>query len=272
MASIVDSLTERDMKTLAGITGSTPDELRADLRRRPWAINDLLAREDVFEQVMDRCAHPADVVSPYLLFSVLAHRAAAELREATFMNDWAGPKTRLPVFDIEPIQEFLTDPGRITFLVKLLDSFVAPEPPPIPGMDPLDLVGMAKWVDLALPADRVALLRRLGDLALFLAGVFPDRVGTVPFRPVDAERMGKSLDLKAEDILALCSSVSLAPGLAAFDTLGSRCYSAAFTDGAIPLPPVVSDVASRFSSARRVLNHLSDRYLHHIEPGFGIAA
>jgi hypothetical protein len=270
MASILEAFTDRDVATLAGISGcSSADELRANVRLRPWALHELLEDEDVFDAVMARHDHPANVVSPSLLFGVLAHRVARELRTSTFVHDWAGPRSRLPVFDVEPLHEFVADPGRLSFLIRLLASFVVPEPPPVPA-NPMDMIDLAGWVEAALPEDRVTLLRRLGDLALFLAGVFPDRVGSAPLMPVDAQRLGKTLDMTSDDVLALCSITSLAPGLDAFDTLGAAWYSAA-REAAPTQPAVVSDIASRFSSARRVLNVLSDRYLNHIEPGFAAA-
>jgi hypothetical protein len=267
MASILESFSDRDAATLAGVAGyGSADELRASVRLRPWVVHDLLEEDEVFAMVMERHGHPANVVSPALLFAVLAHRVARELRAADYVHDWAGPRSRLPVFDVEPLHEFLADPGRLSFLVRLLTSFVAPEPAPVPA-NPMDLIDLAGWVDAALPDDRVTLLRRLGDLALFLAGVFPDRVGSAPLMPVDAQRLGKTLEMSADEILGLCSVTSLAPRLEAFDTLGAAWYTAV-RHAAPSQPPVVSDIASRFSSARRVLNVLSDRYLNDIQPGF----
>ena len=162
MASYLDGLSGRDLRTLAAITAGDADQLAEDLRHRPWAIHDLLSDPDVFEGVMGRQAHPANLVSPFLLFAVMVHSAASELRTATFVNDWTGPRSRLPVFDVEPLQEFIEDPGRIFFLVRLLESFAVPTPAPVPA-DPFDLSDMALWVDQALPSQRATLLCRLGD-------------------------------------------------------------------------------------------------------------
>ncbi len=269
MASYLDSLSERDVATLAAIVDSDPVELSAELRRRPWSIHDLLARDDVFETVLDRSAHPANVVSPFLLFAVLVHRVADELRAATFVNDWSGPKSRLPVFDVEPLQEFVEDAGRMSFLARLLTSFALPDPPPVPA-DPFDLGAMAAWLDQALPADRVVLLRRLGDLALFSTGVFPDRTGAKPLLPVDAERLGRTVQMTSEEVLALCDSARIAPGLDALEALGSRWYSASVSEGGAP--PLVADIAHRFRAARRVLNHLTDRHLYQLQPNWNTAA
>lgn len=269
--TIADSLTLRDLATVAAAAGfDGMDTLQEHLRVRPWAIHDILSDGDVFDTVMVRHDHPANVVSPTLLFSVIAHRVAVELAQSDYVEDWAGPNSRLPVFDVRPLREFLSDPGRVMFLVRLLESFVVPAPPPVPA-DPLDLVDMASWIDVALPADRLLLLRRLGDLALFQAGVFPDMVGSIPLQVGDAKKLGATLDLTSDEVLELCSMTSMAPGLDALDALGAGWYDAAHRED-VDSPPVVSDVAQRFSSARRVLNVLSDRYLHQVEAAFPAAA
>ncbi|MDH3260954.1 MAG: hypothetical protein OEM84_08290 [Acidimicrobiia bacterium] len=269
MTSYLDGLTERDLGTLAAIVGAESDGLAAELRRRPWWIHDLLARPDVFEKVLDRHAHPADVVSPFLLFSVLMHKTTEDLREATYVSEWVGPQSRMPLFDVAPLQEFIEDPGRTSFLTALLASFAVPEFPPVPS-GPFDLYGLALWLDQAIPGDRIVLLRRLGDLSLFLTGVFPDHTGARPLRPVDAERLGRTIGMTADEILALCDGSLLFAGLDALESLGSRWYGAAVLGGSTP--PVVGDVATRFRSARRVLNHLADRYLHRLETGWTLAA
>lgn len=269
MTSYLDDLTERDLGTLAAIVGKEPGELADDLRRRPWHIHELLAHPDVFEKVLDRHAHPADVVSPFLLFSVLIAKTADDLREATYVDEWIGPKSRMPLFDVAPLQEFVEDPGRTSFLANLLSSFALPEAPPVPA-DPLDLHSMALWLEQALPDDRTILFRRLGDLSLFLTGVFPDHTGTRPLNAVEAVRLGKTVGKTSDEMLALCDRAVPSAGLDALESLGSDWYGAAVSAGGTT--PVVGDVASRFRSARRVLNHLADRYLHRLNPGWSIAA
>lgn len=267
MTTLIDQFTERDLGTLAVIVGSDRDTLVADLRRKPWRVHDLLSDDAVFDAVLDRHSHPARLVSPVLLFAVLVHRAAEDLREATYVNDWAGPRTRLPVFDVAPLHEYLDDGGRIVFLARLLASFATPEPLPIPEDDPFDLVAIARWLD-SVP-DRAGLMRRLGDLALFMAGVFPDHTGTRPLMPVDAERLGRGVGMTSDQILGLCDPGTLAPGLAAMEALGARWYELSGDEGR--QPPVVADVAHRFPAARRVLNHVADTYLYRFETGFRLA-
>jgi hypothetical protein len=155
------------------------------------------------------------------------------------------------------------------FLVGLLASFAVPEPPPVPA-DPLDLADLARWLNQVMPKDRATLLRRLGDLSLLMAGVFPDHAGTQALRPTDAERLGRTVGMRPEEMLELSDSGRMAPGLEALESLGSRWYGAAASSGGAP--PVVADIATRFRSARRVLNHLADTYLYRIEPHWNFAA
>ncbi len=269
MTVYLDVLTERDLATLAAIDGSEPESLANELRRRPWFIHDLLSRQEVFDAVLDRHAHPAAVVSPFLLFAVLIHKTADDVRGAKYVDEWIGPKARMPLFDIEPLQEFVEDPGRTFFLAALLSSFAAPESLPVPA-GPFDLHGIALWLEQAVPGDRAILLRRLGDLSLFLTGVFPDHTGTNPLQPAEAVRLGRTLGKTSEEMLALCDRSLPSAGLEALESLGSDWYNAAASEGAAK--PVVGDVASRFRAARRVLNHLADHYLYRLDAGWSFAA
>ncbi len=263
-----DRFTDRDLATLAAATSTTTEALTQQLQLRPWTGADLLASDEVFDGVMDRQTHPADLVSPYLLFSVLVHRAAAELRDASYVNEWAGMKVRLPVFDIGGVHDFLTDPARLAFLAKLLTAFTGPAPMPVPVDDRFDLISIAHWLDAVSETDRVVLLERLGDLALFLSGVFPDKTGSTWISPTDAERLGSTVDLESEAILGLCDSLGLC-GLDAYETLGSEWYRAVSSSRSAPM---IADVSYRFRAARRVLNHVADRFLFDIEPAFDFAA
>jgi hypothetical protein len=269
MASYLNGLSQRDVATLAGIVGDDPTRLISRIHSRPWSIHDLLGDASVFKAVTDGQSHPTTAVSPFLLFAVLVHRVAEDLRGATHVNDWCGPRSRLPVFDVAPLQEFLEDPGRMFFLVSILASFAVPEPPPVPA-DPFDLGDLASWLDSVIATDRTKLLRRLGDLALLMAGVFPDSAGAKPLAPPEAKRLGRTVGMTGQELLDLCDYGHMAPGLEALESLGARWYGAAVIERG--MPPVLADIASRFRAARRVLNHLTDSYLYRIQPNWNLAA
>ncbi|MFQ5556126.1 MAG: hypothetical protein ACE5GB_01220 [Acidimicrobiales bacterium] len=268
MAPDRTGLTEAELTSLARVAGHDRDELAGELRRRPWAIHDLLADPVVVDTIRDPRL-VTDEVSPFLLFAVLTRLAADDLLAGTYVNDWVGPRNRLPVFDVEPLREFVTAPGRVLFVARLLASFVEPAPviAPVSGTNPWELLD---WLDAVEPVDRVALLRRLGDLSLFLAGVHADAHGTHVLDPVRAEKVGRSIGMTADEILALIDPDSCSPGLDTLEHLGARWYQEARRDTQ-SVPPIVGDIAERIHSARRFLTHLADRYLSPFEPGWQLA-
>ncbi len=269
MASARIGLSDDELRGLARVSGRDPEALADELTARPWAIHDLLAEPETVDAVL----HPDsvfDTTSPFVLFAVLTRLAADELNGCGYVNDWVGPRSRLPVFDVEPLQEFAESPARVLFVARLLASMVAPTSDciPVPTSDPWELLD---WVDAVDAAARVALLRRMGDAALFLAGIQADALADASM-PVDrAEKIGRSLDLSADEVLDLVDTDSPTTAIDTLEILGARWYQAA-RQSEPAMPPIVSDVAERISPARRFLTHLADRYLAPIEAGLRFAA
>lgn len=85
--------------------------------------------------------------------------------------------------------------------------------------------------------------------------------------PLEAERLGSTVDMSADEVLELCDSGNLPPGLDALESLGTRCCESACDVGSAPVG--TSDIANRFRSARRVLNNVSDRYLYDLNFPWG---
>ena len=96
-----------------------------------------------------------------------------------------------------------------------------------------------------------------------MTGILPDATGPHALAPAEAERLGTTVDLSAEEVLGLVDHGSISPGIDALESLGARWYESALDAGAGPM--VVGDVASRFRAARRVLNHVSDRHLYQLD-------
>jgi hypothetical protein len=206
--------------------------------------------------------------SPFLTFGVAVHRTAAALETATFVEERLGSRRRIPVFDVAPLRAVLGNPLRRYFFVELLASYTRVSS----GVSwrrtalgwrrqrfsELDPVRLAALLDEVGPSERVGVYRRLGDLCLFLLGVFPDH----PPLPAGAAaerllRHGGVRSDQAEDLDAT----------ALFELLGATWYRAAarLAAGAgLPLTgtfSVVDEVAGQFREARRVLNAVTDRYL-----------
>jgi hypothetical protein len=123
-------------------------------------------------------------------------------------------------------------------------------------LDPVKLAGL---IDVAPEESRPGIYRRLGDVSLFLAGVFPDYSAMHAFGPVDVSRLLRS----ARVPLGERGDLATAPALDLLEYLGARWYRAALATAPVRTArlDVVGEVAERFRQARRVLNHLADRYL-----------
>ena len=262
-------VTDSELDSLARVCGRDADTLRAELSLRPWALHDILSEPDVVEAVMEPTSI-LDTPQPFALFAVLVRLAADELLQSTYVNDWTGPRSRLPVFDVEPLQEFVCAPGRVLFMARLLTSMVMPTsmPAPIPSSDPWDLLD---WLDAVNEAERVVLLRRLGDLSLFLAGVQADAHGDDILSPERAAKAGRTLGMTSDQVLQLTDPASISPGLDSLEELGARWYQEARRSEPTT-PPVVGDVAQRIHAARRFLTHLTDSYLAPFQSSWLLAA
>ncbi|MGZ4679930.1 MAG: hypothetical protein ACXV4D_07160 [Ilumatobacteraceae bacterium] len=254
------NLAEDDLTVLARALNTDADSLRGELERRPWYANDVLRRPEVVEAVLHGAGAEHLTVSPLLFFAVLIHHAADELSGSDWVNEWTGPGCRLPVFDVEPLLEFADEPARLLFTARLLAGFAVPEAAPVPA-DRLDLDELVDWLGAVGPADHIVLLRQLGDLALFQAGVFPDSIGATALSTSQAEHLGRSVRMTDAELDHLTDHGSPTPGLDALETLSSAWYRAA-AEGSPTAPVLLRDVAHRIRAARRFLNYAADRYLH----------
>jgi hypothetical protein len=262
-----DHLTEADLLLLASESGTpvTPDELR----RSPGTALPLLDRPAVYEAVLGAEAHEPGLmigVSPFLVFAVAVHRVAADLthqgeqRQAPWALERAGPP------DGDQLRDFLGSLARRLFLAELLTSFVAPseqylvrtdgpvETRRTSGLDPTNL---ARVLDEVPTTDRPGVYRRLGDVALFLAGVFPAQARRV-FGQVQPEALLPVVDPARPEQRA-----DAPPAIYLLERLGSRWYRAAYELAAVRSArlAVVAEVADRFPVARTVLDQVARRHL-----------
>ena len=246
------------------------------LRRDSAAIPHLLGDPRVFEVVFgwtDASSPPrpgqAVPVSPFLTFAVAVHRSATELASVGHVAERTGPRQRVPLFDAPALREFLGSPARRLFLAELLASFtrVASGRYRVRGggrtrtrrFSELDPVRLAGLLDGVPDAEKPGVYRRLGDVSLFLAGVFPDYATLYGVGPASVARLLRAAQVTGAERERLAT----APAIELLEQLGARWYRAAC--GLAPVRTarldVVADVAGRFQQARRVLNHIADRYL-----------
>jgi hypothetical protein len=173
------------------------------------------------------------------------------------------------------LHDFLASSDRRIFLAELLASYthVTSGTTWVPTrrgfrrqrFSELDPVRMASLLDVVADWERPGVYRRLGDLALFLTGVFPDHTETRGLGDVAEARLLRSGGLPASEPRVHALPV---PGFGGpvgmFERLGVRWYQLAVALIKAPLTgtmTVVGEVAERFGQARRILNFLTDRYL-----------
>lgn len=269
--AFLEHLTGNDLDLLAGVLGKG-DDLVSSLRDRPGSLEELLGGDALYEAVFapagDR--EPLLHASPFLVFSVCVHRAARELRSLTYVPEWLGPGRSAPLFDVEQLRAFVSGPHRRFFLAELLASYTHVSSGSVVRFtrrglrrhrfSELDPVRLAGLLDVVSAEERPGILRRLGDLALFLTSVFPDYTARRGFGPVELTRLLRSgtgtgrAPAEMEDV----GPVQL------LELLGRRWYKASFDLLPRPVPAnllVLGELPQEFAQARRVLSLITERFV-----------
>lgn len=264
-----EHLTPADLRVLGRV------EPRGDGDDGRWVMRALARPEvhdEVFAAAFDR---QAEIISPFLVFAVAVHAVATELDHTSVTAEWVAPKMRLPVFDTPQMRDFLGDDSRRLFLAELLASYTR-----VVGFthytrtsrgwrrnrfSDFDPVQLAQLVHALPEPDRPGVWRRLGDLSLFLTGVFPDHTATRELTPIDEARLRRLVRVPERAPLQdLPGSVAQLGAVGLFEAIGERSYAYAVRGVRAPISDgvrVLAEVASRFRIARRVLNLVTDRYL-----------
>lgn len=267
----LEHLTDDDLRVLA--TSARLDADQADqLRGRPATVLELCDRPELFERVYGRDSEGLVRISPFLAFLAAIAQADRELTAARFVTERSAARQRVPVFDTPQLRDFLADPARRLFLAELLSSFVRVasgrywtrttrgwRAQRYSELDPVRLAQLAEQLPAAY---RPGAYRRLGDVSLFLTGVFPDYAQRHAFGPFDAARLLRAAGLAGGD----GSELATAPSIELLEQLGQRWYRRASELAPVTTTQlaVVAQVAGRFRDARRVLNHIADHYFSRV--------
>jgi hypothetical protein len=255
----LEHLSEADRRLLRSAVGAdVPVEV---------ALGSPATEEAVFEHG-DRVM-VAIGISPFLAFATAVHRTAARLDTATFVEERWAPRARIPVFDVASLRTLVADPERRYFLVELLASYTRVSS----GVtwtrtrrgwrrrrfSELEPGRLAELLEVVQASERPGIYRRLGDLALFLLGVFPDHPPTLG-RGAATERLLRLSGVRDDRVAELGPFELL-------ETLGARWYAAAVAAAKAAGHPVTETLAvagymsEHFRDARRVLNAVTDCYL-----------
>ncbi|MGE0878294.1 MAG: hypothetical protein AB7L13_14520 [Acidimicrobiia bacterium] len=250
----------------AAAAGVDPDRVRADHE----ILAEVLSHEAMVEVLWSE-GDPLMAGSPFLVFATAVHRGWAELQGVNHVAEWVGARQRLPVLGGDDLRGFLASDQRRFFLASLLASYTKVTSGATwvqsgrkwrkHKFSELDPIRLTEMLEVVPAEDRAGIYRRLGDLALFLSGVFPDNTELFGLGPVAAGRLmrasGLTVDPYHENV----------PGpVELLERLGARWYQQAYRTASAIMPgstsmAVVADVADQFVVARRVLNVVTDKYL-----------
>ena len=269
-----EHLSERDLDLLGRLApraGVSPAAVRSD----STALAEVLGHPAAYDAVFSRSDDDTLVAtSPFLTFALVVHRTWTDLQSARHVDEWVGPRQRLPVLGGGDLREFLGAQPRRLFLTELLASYtrVASGSTWVHTrrgwrrrrFSELDPVRLASLLEVVPDEERPGVYRRLGDLALFLTGVFPDHTELHGLGVHDEARLLRISGLPVDDRRGLRLGPGSTGAVALLERLGERWYRLASRTAVPPLTgtmPVVADVAERFGLARRTLNYLTDRHL-----------
>jgi hypothetical protein len=294
--ALSEHLSDADLAFLAAsaATGDTDGGRRVgvgELRAEPRLIAGLISDGRAFDALFGPRASGEALlhVSPHLVFALTVQRGLSDLQHAASVEEWVGPGRRVPLLGTGQLQSFLADPVRRLFLAELLASYSHVTSGSVwsrtrtgwrrrrfSELDPIRLAGL---LDVVGEAERPGIYRRLGDLCLFLSGVFPDHTATHGFGPVSEARLFRAASLTRRPGSGDGGGGASQPPsgrrdldlgtVGLLEQLGARwyrlaCETAAPRGSGRPLTgtmAAVADLADRFREARRVLNFLTDRYL-----------
>jgi hypothetical protein len=270
---LLERLSDGDLAILAEAAreaGGPRHEMMSRLRADPTRISQLIDRPEIFSALF-RTGEPDRLVfaTPFLAFSVLLAQIARDLSETSFVQEWTAPGRRVPVFDVGSLHEFAADEMRRLFLAELLSSYTHVASGTVwtrsggrwrrRRFSELDPVQLAQLAEVVPEWERPAVYRRLGDLALFLTGVFPDHAG----RWLDGhrlDRLSRALSGKG----GWSARGADAGAVQLLESVGQRAYelaAAASDSPSVAMAGVVRELPDRFSQARRILTFLTERYL-----------
>jgi len=261
MRKVFSKFSPRDFQFLADLVGEDKDKTYfIDLvTRDPDSLDLVLEEEEIFKKVIQS----EDVfvrISPYLYFELLLRQAIRDIKRDAYTLEQVGYKTRVPVFDSQKVLEVLSQDEIRDYLVELLVSFIRVNQFTIylnrgrgiyfkkvlSDMDFDLLVEMSEIVDEPY---RFVFLKRAGDLALFLSGIFPEQLFGERSHSLAKNRRLLSWTNKGEDL----------------EKKGSELYHKASESEIAKereLSPVLTMMADNFTFTKKPLNVMADRYLY----------
>ena len=171
-----------DLRFLLGALTPALQERLELVRRDPDLLEGMLNDERLFHSVMEE-KDALLSISPRFLFHVLFRKASRELEAELYTLERVGLNQQAAVFDTDQVVDLLRNTEVREYLVQMLTSFTKVQVTTVAfrrggrlsrrrfsEMEVDDLLELSTWVE---EDQRYRIYQRIGDLSLFLLGIFP---------------------------------------------------------------------------------------------------
>ncbi len=232
------------------------EHIKEIVRDKPDFLGLMLDDEKLFQRLM-REEEVLLRISPHLLFEILLRQARKELRREAYTLERVGLTWRIPVFDGPKVAGLLDNQEIRGYLAGMLSSFTKIESTTLhfelgaktyrrsfSDMDFDDMGELSRFVEQRY---RFPFYKRMGDISLFLTGIFPEYVES-PY-PSRLARHGR-----------------IRRGIKEFEEEGKEVYKLASEYEEAKksnLGEVLYRLSENFDLARKSLNFISERYIRH---------
>ena len=240
--------------------------VRVAIRNDPAYRKAIVSDERVFFQVIND-KESFLKISPSLYFEVLLRRAQKDLISSSYTIEREG-RGNIPVFDTGKVAGFLDTPNMLEYLANMLASFTRIRSFVVPvrvrkgirrrvRYNDMDVDSLIDFAARADESERFSYYKRIGDVCLFLTGLFRD--STYSQKSHGGSNFQSGTYPRTTFVRKRRRSVE------EYESEGRRFYRLAEehpTASVLELTDVFSVLRDEFSAARKPLAFLSARYLH----------
>ena len=224
--------------------------------------NTFISDQKVFKRVMD----DEEIflkISPSLFFEILLKKAVNDLEKVSYTIEKSGT-VKIPVFDSKDVVGLLTKEPVLVYLADMLSSFTRVESYTISfragkgfwkkiRFNDLDIFSLMSFCEVVKDEYRLGFYKRIGDICLFILGLFPDyaeRDYRYPFSGQVRSRIPGKGRISPEE----------------YEKKGREFYKLAaehLSAEKLELSEVFWTLHSNFQKAKKPLNFIADHYLHY---------
>lgn len=258
-------LTEVDLNFLVNIVApesGDKDRLKRLIENDEEVRGSFIGDEKVFSRVVADDKSFVEI-SPQLYFEILLRKTRDQLENAEYTMEKTG-REMIAVFDAKEVNELLSRKAVLLYLSDMLASFTKVESHHISypigkgiwrsiRYSDFDLDNLIKYCDWVEEEHKLGVFKRIGDLCLFILGMFPEYVDFSLRYPASGElrpRLPRQIRRSEED----------------YQEEGRKFYELAAEHPAARvgrLSEVFELLHEYFNAAKKPLSFLSRHYLHH---------